>query len=124
VYDVILMDMSMPIMDGLEAARLIGARRRDNASVDNDFPTPPPPMPRIVFVTAHVSADFQEQCRQAGGCGFLAKPFKVNEIETLMRRICEEMEMSQNVDEEMEKSRGNWKKLDQGNGTKPNNRMI
>jgi CheY-like chemotaxis protein len=94
VYDVILMDMSMPIMDGLGAARLIGARRRDNErrKVENNDSLTPPPLPRIVFVTAHVSADFEEQCRQAGGCGFLPKPFKVDEIETLMRRICEEVE--------------------------------
>jgi CheY-like chemotaxis protein len=84
VFDLVLMDMSMPIMDGLCASRLICARHRETGQ----------PNPKIVFVTAHVSPDFEDQCRQAGGSGFLPKPFKVDKIEKCLKAICDEKERS------------------------------
>lgn len=78
-YDLILMDMEMPICDGLTATRRICARQGGH------------PVPKVVFVTAHVSSDFEEECRQAGGSGFLAKPFKVNEIKKCLIDVCDEL---------------------------------
>jgi signal transduction histidine kinase/CheY-like chemotaxis protein len=73
-YDVILMDMQMPIMDGLEATRLIVARPRLGAT---DIP------PKIIFVTAHALDAFQAQAEAAGGDGFISKPLNLQKIESV-----------------------------------------
>ena len=67
-FDVILMDMQMPVMDGIQACRRILERHRDRAA------------PKVVFVTAHVSSTFEGECFDAGACTLLAKPFNLNEI--------------------------------------------
>ena len=59
-YDVVFLDLRMPRMDGLEAARAVRA-----ADV---------PQPRIVAVTADVTAAKREACFAAGFDGFLSKP--------------------------------------------------
>jgi CheY-like chemotaxis protein len=61
-YDLILMDMQMPVMDGIEACRRIVSR---SEYVDGQQ-TPP----KVVFVTAHAAENFQDECRKAGGTGF------------------------------------------------------
>jgi signal transduction histidine kinase/CheY-like chemotaxis protein len=65
-YDLVLMDVQMPEMDGLEAARHInrefsGKRR-----------------PYLIAVTANVYASDQEQCKAAGMDDFLGKPLELN----------------------------------------------
>ena len=62
--DVILMDISMPVMDGLTASKLL----RDHA--DGDIASIP-----IIATTAHVVGLDREQCRDAGMTGYLSKPF-------------------------------------------------
>jgi CheY-like chemotaxis protein len=70
-YDVILMDMDMPVMDGLEATRQILARPRADVA------------PKIFFVTAHALDTFQAQAKAAGGYGFISKPFNLQTIESI-----------------------------------------
>jgi CheY-like chemotaxis protein len=74
-YDVILMDMQMPVMDGLEATRRIVARPRLLGSADV--------APKIFFVTAHALDVFQAQAEAAGGDGFISKPLNLQKIESL-----------------------------------------
>jgi PAS domain S-box-containing protein len=63
-FDVILMDVQMPEMDGLEATRLIRQfDRRDGRRR------------RIVAMTAHAMAEDQERCLSAGMDSYLPKPF-------------------------------------------------
>jgi signal transduction histidine kinase/DNA-binding response OmpR family regulator len=67
VFDVILMDMQMPVMDGLEATRAIrggGLNRRT----------------RIVGLTAAVGPEFERQCREAGMNDYLSKPVQRDQL--------------------------------------------
>jgi signal transduction histidine kinase/DNA-binding response OmpR family regulator len=61
-YDLILMDVQMPGMDGLAATRRIRGQ------------LPPDRQPRIVAMTANVLPEQQEACRAAGMDGFVQKP--------------------------------------------------
>jgi len=61
-YDVILMDIQMPEMDGLEASRQIA----------REFEAPA--RPRVIALTANVFKTDHDKCMQAGMDGFLPKP--------------------------------------------------
>ena len=74
-YDLILMDLHMPLMGGLEATREIVAR------------WPEEKRPRIVALTADVTLDIQEQCHQAGMSGFLSKPFTKEALSELLSEM-------------------------------------
>jgi CheY-like chemotaxis protein len=62
-YSLILMDMQMPVMGGLEATRRI----RDEGGINAAVP--------IVALTANAMQSDQDACREAGMNDFLAKPF-------------------------------------------------
>jgi len=64
-FDVVLMDMEMPTMDGTEAAMLL---RRDGADVP------------IIALSGHTSPELIEKCMAAGMTGHLSKPFEFNEL--------------------------------------------
>ncbi|KAL3906889.1 MAG: hypothetical protein SGILL_009094, partial [Bacillariaceae sp.] len=80
-YDLILMDASMPVMGGIPACRLI---------LDRESRTHPAPL--IIFVTAHVSAEFERECKEAGSAMFLPKPFKFADIDNCIRNAVEILE--------------------------------
>jgi signal transduction histidine kinase len=61
-YDVILMDLQMPVMDGLEATRAIRHLAGPNR------------LTRIIGLTAAVGEHFERQCREAGMDDYLSKP--------------------------------------------------
>ena len=75
-YDLILMDLQMPEMNGLEAIRHI---RQDGLCID----TP------ILVLTAHSMPGDQERCMNAGANGFLSKPVQlltlISRIESLLQ---------------------------------------
>jgi PAS domain S-box-containing protein len=73
-YDVILMDVQMPRMDGLEAARRI--RRLP----------PPVRQPQIIAMTANVMAGDREACLAAGMDGYVGKPVRVEELVAALQR--------------------------------------
>ncbi len=73
-YALILMDMQMPEMDGLEATRLI--RLGDGPNVH----TP------IVALTANAMQSDQDACRAAGMDDFLSKPFNREDISACLGR--------------------------------------
>ncbi len=71
VYDLVLMDVQMPGMDGLEASRRILAGSRECP-------------PRIVGLTAMVDTATLEQCIEAGMECVLTKPLKRRELERVL----------------------------------------
>jgi CheY-like chemotaxis protein/HPt (histidine-containing phosphotransfer) domain-containing protein len=68
-FDVILMDLQMPEMGGLEATTAIRAAERDSGKR-----TP------IIALTAHVMSGDREECLAAGMDGFVAKPLRPAEL--------------------------------------------
>lgn len=72
--DFVLMDMSMPVMDGLSATRLVRARAGG-------------PQPRIVALTANAFASDKAACFEAGMDGFLAKPLRKSDLLTLLAEL-------------------------------------
>jgi CheY-like chemotaxis protein len=72
-YDVILMDVQMPEMDGLEATRQIVARW-------------PQKHPRIIGLTANALEGDREKCLAAGMDDYISKPIRVEELVEALER--------------------------------------
>ena len=73
-YDLVLMDLQMPEMDGLEASRRI---RRT---------LPPERQPKIIALTANAMQGDREICLDAGMDDYISKPVKMHEIVAAIRR--------------------------------------
>lgn len=72
-YDAVIMDVSMPVLGGIEATveiRKAGYR---------DLP--------IIALTAFASKDDERKCMEAGMNGFIAKPIKVRDLEDILTKI-------------------------------------
>jgi signal transduction histidine kinase/CheY-like chemotaxis protein len=76
-YDLIIMDIAMPIMDGLEATRVI--RNYEKEQKEKDPSNARPPI-KIIAVTAHVIMTDREKCLSAGMDEYLAKPYRPKEL--------------------------------------------
>ena len=74
-YDLVLMDLQMPEMDGFEATRQIRAR------------LPADRQPRIVALTANAMQEDREKCLAAGMDAYISKPVKLPELEEAIRRL-------------------------------------
>jgi len=79
-FDLVLMDMQMPEMDGLEATRQIRMLERGSS---RRLP--------VIALTANAMADHREQCLEAGMDGYLSKPIDpaalFAEMESVLRRF-------------------------------------
>jgi CheY-like chemotaxis protein len=72
-YDLILMDVKMPVMNGIEAAREIRRLWPDNG-------------PKIIALTAYALAGDRERCLEAGMDGYLSKPVQLNDMADVLAR--------------------------------------
>jgi PAS domain S-box-containing protein len=75
-YDIVLMDVQMPVLDGLEAARRLCAR----APLREARPT-------LVAVTAHAMRGDRERCLEAGMDDYLTKPLRPGELFEVLARV-------------------------------------
>ncbi len=72
-FDVVLLDVQMPVMDGIEACRQL------RASAGADVP--------IVALTANALEKERERCLEAGMTAFLTKPTTVNQLRQTLHRV-------------------------------------
>ena len=72
-YDLILMDVQMPEMDGIQATQWI---RRESEI---------PRQPRIVALTANARIEDRDACLEAGMDDFLSKPIKVEHLVAVLK---------------------------------------
>ena len=72
-YDVVLMDLQMPVMDGIEATAAI---RAEESTKGSHVP--------IVAITAY---DDRQRCMEAGMDGYLAKPYRPQELFEAVERM-------------------------------------
>jgi CheY-like chemotaxis protein len=71
-YDVVLLDVQMPDMDGLEAARHIRARRWSAAR------------PRLIGVTANAMPEDRRRCLEAGMDDYISKPVRIDVLRAVL----------------------------------------
>jgi CheY-like chemotaxis protein len=76
VFDLVLMDVQMPIMDGVEATRAI---RSGQSGIDPGIP--------IIAVTAHAMSGDEDKFLQAGMDGYLPKPVDMNQFYRILDRV-------------------------------------
>jgi len=75
IYDVVLMDVQMPEMDGLEASRRITAA------------APQGKRPRIVAMTANAMQGDREMCMEAGMDDYVTKPIRVDALVEALHQV-------------------------------------
>ena len=76
-FDVILMDVMMPVMNGIEAAKAIRASDRQDAKT----------IP-ILAMTANAFDEDRQKTREAGMNEHLTKPLRAEELVETIRRYC------------------------------------
>ncbi|WP_202219678.1 response regulator [Okeania sp. KiyG1] len=76
-YDVVLMDVQMPLMDGLKAARRI---RQEYENATKHSETVSQPRPRIIAMTANAMQGDREECIAAGMDDYISKPIKMEQL--------------------------------------------
>jgi CheY-like chemotaxis protein len=73
-YDVVLMDLKMPEMDGLEATRIIRQRWPHDG-------------PKIIAITAYALEGDRERCLEAGMNDYIAKPIRIEDLARALKDI-------------------------------------
>ena len=76
-YDLVLMDVRMPEMDGLEATRIIRQRWPENG-------------PKIIAITAYALEGDREKCLEAGMDDYISKPIRMEELAEVLGRVPED----------------------------------
>lgn len=74
-YDLVFMDMQMPVMDGLEATKIIR-----NFELNNQIERTP-----IVAMTANAMIEHETQCLEAGMDAYITKPIKMEKLQDVLQ---------------------------------------
>jgi two-component system cell cycle response regulator DivK len=72
--DVVLLDLTMPVLDGIETTQRIRQRPQ--------FAELP-----VIAVTAHVMSEYREAALRSGCTDYLTKPFRPNDLLSLVARV-------------------------------------
>ncbi len=80
-FDCVLMDIQMPVMDGLEATRAI--RTSSEFKHQNHIP--------VIALTAHTMSGDREKFLQAGMNDYLAKPVEMDDLELAIKKHCSKL---------------------------------
>jgi CheY-like chemotaxis protein len=75
-YDLVLMDVRMPEMDGLEATRIIRRRWPEDG-------------PKVIAITAYALEGDREKCLAAGMNDYISKPVKMEELAAILKKFAE-----------------------------------
>jgi DNA-binding NarL/FixJ family response regulator len=70
--DLVLLDVEMPVMDGIEATSCLGREC---------------PAARVVIVTVHDTPELRKLCHDRGACGFIPKDALKDELPKVVRRL-------------------------------------
>jgi CheY-like chemotaxis protein len=73
-YDIVLMDVQMPVMDGLEASRRI----RQSDDISNIY---------IVAMTANAMSGDREKCMEAGMNDYITKPIRIEQLQAALEKF-------------------------------------
>jgi CheY-like chemotaxis protein len=76
-FDAVLMDIEMPVMDGIEATIAI---RKNNNSIRN------PQIP-IIALTAHALREYEEKCYKVGMDNYLTKPVDIEKLSAVLQSV-------------------------------------
>jgi CheY-like chemotaxis protein len=72
-YDLLIMDVQMPLMDGIQAVRCIRSLFGRT--------------PKVVFATGSTPSIYRDLCFDAGGNEFISKPLMINELNAAIERV-------------------------------------
>ena len=78
-YDLLLMDINMPVMDGYEATQMIRQFEKNNQRGETT----------IIALTANVSPEDRQKCIQSGCADIIEKPFKIQKFLNSLKQIAE-----------------------------------
>ncbi|BAL80928.1 sigma-54-dependent transcriptional regulator [Caldisericum exile] len=81
-FDCVLMDVRMPVLDGMEAFLKI-------REINNSLP--------VIFLTAYGSSDLAIKAMKKGAYDYLTKPFDIEELKIKVRKAIELKELTENV---------------------------
>ncbi len=102
-FDMILTDLNMPGMDGMELLRHV--RRKNDA-------------PLVIMITGYASLESTLTAIEAGAYDYITKPFKLAEMEILVRNACEKIllirekeALARKIDENQEEIKGLMKRV-------------
>lgn len=90
-YDVILMDLQMPVLNGFDTTRKI----REGNNLNRNTP--------VIAMTAHAIDGVAERCDEAGMDDYIAKPINLYQLYGKIKRVLPELTLQEDIPEKEEK---------------------